>query len=267
MGEVYGAYRAILGARLRAQTSYRGSFAMQLLGNLAQGGLDFAEVYLIFHNIRMLGGLSLRASLLVFALANLAFALADATAGSLDEMPRLVRSGTLEVLLLRPLSLVGQLVTADLALRRLGRAVTAAGVLAVALGLAPIAWTPSRVLLLLVTPVAGAAVFVALFVVAGAVQFWLVDGAEVTNAFTYGGSYAASFSAAVLPLPLRTFFAFVVPTAFVGYLPTLALLGLPGPQWLPSWLGWSGPGVAVLALGVAALLWRSGVRHYTGAGG
>ena len=261
------AYRAVLGARLRAQTTYRGSFALQVLGNLAQGLLDFAEVYVIFHNVRALGGLGFRPAILVFALANLSFAIADCATGSLDDMPRLIRTGTLEVLLLRPLSTIGQIVTTDLALRRLGRALTAGLVLAAALWLNPVPWTPWRVGLLLVTPLTGATLFGALFVLAGAVQFWLTDAAEVTNGFTYGGSYAASFPASVLPLPLRAFFAFVVPTAFVGYLPALALLGLPGPGWLPSWLGWCVPAVAVLAVGAAASAWRAGVRHYTGAGG
>jgi ABC-2 type transport system permease protein len=261
------AYRAVLGARLRAQTAYRRSFAMQLVANLAQGGLDFAEVYVIFHNVRVLGGLDLRAALLVFALSNLSFAIADGIAGSLDEVPRLIRTGTLEVLLLRPLSLIGQIVTADLALRRLGRAVTAVLVLAVALRLAPVTWTPARLLLLAITPLTGSVLFIALFVLAGSVQFWLIDGAEVTNAFTYGGNYASSFSAAVFPWPLRAFFAFVVPTAFVGYLPVLALLDLPGPPLLPAWLGWCVPVMAMLALAVASLAWRAGVRHYTGAGG
>jgi ABC-2 type transport system permease protein len=99
------------------------------------------------------------------------------------------------------------------------------------------------------------------------VQFWLVDGGEFTHAFTYGASYAASFSPAVLPLPLRALFTFVVPAAFTGYLPTLAILGHPGPPWLPAWLGWWVPAAAVAAWLVALGLWRLGLRHYTGAGG
>lgn len=263
----WSAYRAVLGARLRAQTAYRGSFAMEVAGNLANSGLEFAEIYVIFHNVRALGGLDLKASLLVFTLSRVGFSLADGLAGSMDEVPRLVRSGTLEVLMLRPLSLLGQIVTADLALRRFGRAVLSLGVLAVVLRIVPVPWTPARVALLVAAPVAGAALFTALFIVAGAVQFWLVDGAEATNAFTYGGSYAATYSAAVLPLPLRVFFSFVVPAAFVGYLPALALLDLPGPAGLPAWLGWWVPAAGTAALGLALLAWRAGVRRYTGAGG
>ncbi len=261
------AYRAVLGARLRAQTSYRTSFAVELLGNLAAAAVELAEVYIIFHNITVLGGLDVHGALLIFAFSHLGFALADGAVGSLDEMPRLVRAGTLEVLLLRPLPLLAQLITGDVTLRRFGRALLALAILGFALVQAPIRWTPQRVALVVVTPAAGAAVFAALFVAAGAVQFWLVDAAEVTSAFTYGGSYAAMYPAAVLPLPLRVLFTFVVPAAFTGYLPTLALLGRPGPAGLPAWLGWVAPVVGAAAWAPVLAVWRLGVRHYTGAGG
>lgn len=263
----WGAYRAILGSRVRAQTSYRTSFALDVAGSVGVGVVEFSELYIIFHNVDALGGLDVTAAMLVFGLANVAWAVSDLALGNLAQLPQHVRTGTLDVLLLRPLPLLAQLVTGDIALRRLGRAAVGGVVLAVALVRLDIAWTPRDLVLLAVTPVAGAAVFGALFLTAGAVQFWLVDGGEFTHAFTYGSSYASSFSAALMPLPLRVFFSFVVPAAFVGYLPTVTLLRLPGPVGLPGWLGWCLPGVAVLSWLVALSLWRRGLRRYTGAGG
>ncbi|MDQ6895035.1 MAG: ABC transporter permease, partial [Actinomycetota bacterium] len=107
----------------------------------------------------------------------------------------------------------------------------------------------------------------ALFVAAAALQFFLVEGSEVTNAFVYGGSYASQQSAQVFPHPLRLLFSFVVPAAFVAYLPTVVLLDLPGATLLPAWLGWLAPVAAIATWGVALLLWRAGIRHYQGAGG
>jgi ABC-2 type transport system permease protein len=63
------------------------------------------------------------------------------------------------------------------------------------------------------------------------------------------------------------FFTFVVPAAFVSYLPTLVLTDQAGPPGLPAWLGWFTPVMAALAWVAALLWWRSGLRHYTGAGG
>jgi viologen exporter family transport system permease protein len=261
------AYRVILGSRLRSQTSYRTSFTLDLAGSFVIGVLEFIEVYVIFHNVPQLGGLDFTGALLVFGLANLGFALGDLVAGHIDEVPDLIRHGTLDVLLLRPLPLLAQLMTNDFQLRRVGRATLGVIVLTAGLTRVDVDWTPARLALFAVTPLAAAVIFAALFVAAGAVQFWLVDGAEFTNAFTYGSSYAASFSPAVLPLPLRILFSFVVPAAFAAYLPTLAVLGRPGPPLLPAWLGWWAP-VAALAAWLAAVgLWRLGVRHYSGAGG
>lgn len=266
MGDL-AAYRVLLGSRLRSQTSYRTGFALDLAGQAGMALLEFSEIYVIFHNVDILGGLDVGAALLVFALANVSWSIADTVVGHVDALPTFIRAGTLDAMLVRPLPVLGQLVTADLSLRRLARTAMGLVVLAVALPLAVDDWTPAKVLLLAVTPVAGAAIFGSLFVTAAGTQFWLVDGAEVTNAFTYGSSYVASYPASVLHVVVRVFFGFVVPAAFTAYLPALVLTGNPGPPGLPAWLGWFTPVMAALALTVALGCWRAGLRHYTGAGG
>lgn len=259
-------YRAILRSRLRSQTAYRRSFALDLLGSLGVGLTEFAQIYVIFSSVQVLGELDLAAAALLFGLATISFSLADLVVGHVDQMPRYVRTGTLDALLLRPLPVLAQLVTSDLQLRRLGRTVAGVVVLAVALPLNGIVATPATVLLLVVTPLTGAAVFAALFVAAGAVQLWLVEASDATNAVTYGSSYAAAYPTSIFTMPLRVFFTFVVPAAFTAYLPTLLILDLPGPAGTPAWLGWFTPVVAGLAWAGALALWRAGLRHYTGAG-
>ena len=261
------AYGALLSSRVRAQTAYRASFALDVAGNVGIGLLEFCEIYVIFHNVHELGGLGVGAALLVFSLANIGFSLADLAVGHVDELPTYLRAGTLDAMLLRPRPVLAQLVTSDVSLKRLGRTAIAVLVLAFALPIAGIHWSPATVGLLLLTPVTGAAIFSALFVCAAAMQFWLIEGGELANAFTYGGAYAASYPSSVLSVLVRTFFAFVVPAAFTAYLPALAVLGEPGPPYLPSWLGWCTPVAAVGIWTVALLWWRAGVRRYTGAGG
>jgi len=261
------AYRAVLGARLRSQLAYRTSFWLDVFGAVMVAVTDFTEIYVIFHNVPTLGGLDLPAAMLVFGLATIGFAFANMVCGELDTMPQFIRTGTLEVMLLRPLPLLAQLITADVRLKRIGGAVVGLVTLVLGIRLAHVAWTPQAAALAAVTPLLGAALFSALFVAAGALQFWLVDSPEVTNSFTYGSAYASRYSGAALPLPVRLFFAFVVPAAFTAYLPTLAILARPGPPWLPGALGWYGPLAVAIAWTVALLLWRAGVRRYTGAGG
>lgn len=263
---VAGAYAALVRSRLAAQTAYRASFWFEVLAQLGIGFIDFAEIYVVFHQVRALGGFSFAEVGLMFGLATASFAWADMLVGHVDGLPTYVRTGALDAMLLRPLSTLGQLVTSDLSLRRLGRSGAGFIVLVVALTNAGIDWTPARVALLVVTPVVGCTIFGAIFVATATVSFWLVEGTEFANAFTYGGNYLSSMPFTVFQVAVRRFFTFVLPAAFVSYLPALALLGRDDPAGLPGWLSWSGPVAALLAVAAAGAVWRVGLRHYTGAG-
>ena len=263
----FAAYRTVVGSRLRSQLSYRVSFSVDLVTSFLIAACEFLEIYVILQLVPSLGGLDLRQAALVFALSNVAFGLGDLVFGQLDSMSTFLRLGRLEALLVRPMPLMAQLITSDLQLRRLGRVAVGLVVLVVVVRGLDVDWTAGRVWLLVGTPVVGAVIFGALFAIAGGLQFYLVDGAEFTNGFTYGGSYASQLPAAVLLSPLRILFTFVIPATVVSYLPVLLILDLPGPRYLPAWLGWYGPLFMVWAWLLAAIAWRSGVRHFTGAGG
>lgn len=257
----------LVAARVRAQLGYRRSFTADLLGQLLFVGLDLVELVGVLGRAPSVGGLGFRELFLVFALAQLAFALGALVLGQLDEVSDRVRAGTVDVVLVRPMSALVQIATDDIALRRVGRLVVAAVVLPVALAGSGIEWTAARVALAAATPLCGAAVFASLFVVAGAISFFLLDGREFGNAFTYGGNYLAQWPVGLLPTALSRLFTFVLPAAFVAYLPALALLGRTGLAPVPAWLCWCPPlGTAVAAL-LAVLAWRAALRRYTGGGG
>ena len=268
MGErgVVAAYAALVRSRIAAQASYRTSFGFDVAAQVLLGVVEFAEVYVIFHQVRALGGFALGEVMLMFGLATAAFGLADGAVGHVDRMPFYVRTGQLDAFMLRPLSVLGQVLTSDFSLRRLGRVAVGLLILGVALTRVDVDWTVARLVLLVLTPLVGAVIFSAVFVATSAVTFWLVESTEFTSAFTYGGNYLSSFPFTVFGTVIRRFFTFVVPAAFVAYLPALALLGRPDPLGLPGWLSWCAPLVAVASVGAAVLAWRAGMRHYVGAG-
>lgn len=260
-------YRVLIGSRIRSQLAYRSSFAVNTVNAMLLGLLEFTEIYVILHNVPTLGGLTLGQAALVFALGNTAFALADLVFGQLDSIPTYLRMGRLEAFLVRPMPLMAQLITADFQLRRIGRAVAGMVILVVVLTILDLDVSAGTLYLLVVTPFVGAAIYGALFAAAGGIQFFIIDGAEFTNSFVYGSSYAGQLPGSVLLAPMRVLFTFVIPATVTAYLPSLLILGLPGPALLPAWLGWWAPLFAVSVWALAAVAWRSGVRRFTGAGG
>ncbi|GAA1007168.1 ABC transporter permease [Tsukamurella strandjordii] len=260
-------YRAVLASRIQAQASYRASLTLDLVTAAVLGLVEFAEVWLLFHNAKVIGGLTFSAVVLVFALADGSFCLADILFGHLDKLNRYIRKGTVDVFYLRPQPILAQLMTSDIRINRLTRPAVSVFALVYALTHNPIDWGPTTIGMLVLAMLCGPVIYASIFVIAAGLQFVLVNGAEFTNAFVYGGRYAAAQPAPVMPAALKVTLGFVLPLAFTGYLPTLVVLGLPGQGVFQPWLAWLLPLATLWAVLVAAFFWRQGIRHYRGAGG
>jgi viologen exporter family transport system permease protein len=260
-------YRVVLASRARSQRAYRTSFAIDMASSLLVGLVELGEVWVLFSNVTSLGGMRFNQILLVFGIADLAFSLADLSFGHIDNLPTYLRAGTLDAFYLRPQPILLQLITSDISLRRLARAAVGGAALGIGLATSGVPWNLTTATLLPLALLSGYATFAALFVWAAGLQFFLLEGKEMTNAFVYGGRYAATQPAAVWSRPLKIVFGFFFPMAVTAYLPAVTMLGLPGSAWLPAWLGWCAPAFAAWAWLMALLCWRWGVRHYQGGGG
>jgi ABC-2 type transport system permease protein len=260
------AYAALVTGQWRSVLSYRASFVVEMVTNLASTALDVLAVLVLFRATRTLAGFSLPEALLIVSLSSCGFALADFVVGNIDRLKSYVRAGTLDAVLIRPLGALAQLVLMDLPLRKVLRVTLAFVVLAVALNVNDIDWTPARAALLVLAPLAGAVFFGSIFVLSASMAFWWVDSGEVGNAFTYGGRDFTAYPTPIYAGWFRSLFAYGLGFGFVAYQPALALLDRTDPLGLPAWAGFVSPLVSAAAAGIAGLVWRAGVRHYRSTG-
>jgi ABC-2 type transport system permease protein len=158
------------------------------------------------------------------------------------------------------------LIFMDLPVRKLLRVAFGGTVYVGALAANPIHWSAGRAVLVLVAPLGAAVFFGSIFVMAGSVSFWWVESGEIGNGFTYGGRDFTTYPVTVYGGWFRDLFAYALGFGFVSYQPALALLGRADPLGLPAWAGFAAPLVAVPAASLAALVWRSGIRHYRSTG-
>jgi ABC-2 type transport system permease protein len=192
--------------------------------------------------------------------------LADLATGSVERVGQRIRSGELDVWLIRPVPAFIQAAADNFALRRLGRPLQALIVLVIALGNLTIDWTVAKGMLLVVSLFTGSIIFAAIFVLGAAFQFISIDSAELTNSFTYGGQQLTQYPLSIFGKEIVRAVTFVVPLAFVNYYPVLYVLGKPAPLGLPSWIGLLSPLVAIAMIALASLAWRGGLRRYRSTG-
>jgi ABC-2 type transport system permease protein len=260
------AYAALLGGQWRSVLSYRASFVVEMVTNIGGTALDVLAVLVMFRATRFLGGFTLPEAILMVSLSSSAFVLADFMVGNIDRLKTYVRTGTMDAVLVRPLSAMVQLLLMDLPLRKALRLALAFVTLGVGLHVNHINWTLPRALLLVAAPLFGAVFFGAIFVLSASVAFWWVDSGDVGSAFTYGGRDFTAYPVSVYSGWFRTVFAYGLGFGFVAYQPALALLGRADPLGLPAWAGYVSPLVALVAAGLAAVIWRAGIRHYRSTG-
>ena len=260
-------YVRLVGARIRSQLAYRVSAALQLVGAGLVTAVDFVAIAVIFANVPELGEWRLGEVALLYALATISFALTDIAIGHLDLFPQMIREGTFDQILVRPLPSLFQVVASDFSVRRVGKLLQGLAVLVYALTSVDVDWTLGRALAIPIAVVAGAVIYGAIWVALATVAFWIVDAIELVNAFTYGGSFLSQYPIGIFARWLRGLVVFVVPLAFVAYFPALYVLGKEDELGLPEALQYASPVVAVAAALVASAVWRNAVHHYRSAGG
>ncbi len=260
------AYGLIAGMWVRSGMTYRASFAFTVVGNLLVTGLDFVGILLMFSQVDSLGGWSLPEIALLYGLSATSFGIADLVLGSLDVLGGRMRDGSFDVLLVRPAPVLAQVGADRFALRRLGRVTQGVVVLGWALAAVDVDWSAVKVLLVPVVVVSGAAIFSAVFVAGAAFQVFAQDAAEVQNAFTYGGNTLLQYPPSVFGKDLVRGVTFMLPLAFVNWVPAAYVLERPYPIGLPGWAAFASPLVAVGCCALAGLAWRTGLRSYRSTG-
>lgn len=259
-------YRYIVGARIRSDWQYRTSFFTFAASQAVVNVLDLLALFFVVDLVPSLGGWSRAEVGLLYALATVPFGLSDVVVSPVERTSVYVRSGEMDRLLLRPVPALIQIAALQFELRRLGKVVPSLAVLVWAMAAVDVAWTPWRLAVLAGALACGTVIYSALWILTAAASFWLVASQEATNSVTYGGEYASQYPLHLYRPWIRAVLGWIVPLAFVAYVPAQTLLDAANPLGLPAGLVYAAPVVAGLLMVVALAVWRTGIRHYQSTG-
>lgn len=255
-------YWAYLGMVWKSQLQDRTSFVLSFMTHMTFPVFTLTGLILLFSRFGSLDGWTMPQAMLCFAIIHMAFTTSEMFARGFDRFSELIRSGELDRILVRPRSPILQILGAKAEFGRLGRFFFSLSVLVYAAAHVDIAWSLSKVVLLVVMILGGSILFFAIFLLGATVCFWTVQGLEIVNIFTDGGREIAQYPLDIYRQPLTRFFTFVIPFAGVNYLPLSFLLS---DSSLPlRALLWPLSSLPFLLLSLA--VWRCGLRAYTSTG-
>lgn len=253
-------------AAFRGQLAYRVDFVILLFMGIAYQSSGFAVIWVMLHRFHAVGGWSISDVAVLYSLRLLAHAAWLVPLNQLSFIDNMVREGVFDRYLVRPLNPLFQIMTTRFNMNVIGDVVTATGFFAVTAIVAHISFSPVHVVYLLLAIAGGGLAEASIVLAISALSFrllqvWAADYL-FDQIFLLFGSYPLKVFGRVTGWVLT----WLLPVAFVAYIPSSVLLDRVGGLHVPAALAWGAPLVGAIWFYAAYRFWRWQLRAYQSSG-
>ena len=216
-------YFKYVGILLKSQMQYKASFIMTTLGQFLVSFTTFLGVYFMFSRFHSINGFAFSEILICFSIILMAFSITECFVRGFDMFPRLIQSGNLDRILVRPRNEIFQVLTSNIDFSRIGRLLQSILMLAYAVPTSGIVWTFDKVITVILMLVGGITVFASLFVLYAGISFFTIEGLEFMNIFTDGSREFGKYPLSIYGEGVLKFFTYVIPIALFSIIPSFIL--------------------------------------------
>ena len=251
---------------VKSQLEYRGAFWLDRLAQIVSYGAVLLSIWIIIQKFELLGGWNWPDLALLFSFQLLAYSLgASMSFTQLAHLEELVRLGTLDTLLTKPIYLWAYLIFSGLNIGYAGHIILAIPVLTWALISAQVDWSLAKGLFFVGSLLSATMVTGAIMTMIGATALIWVRSNHLFAIF-FGFWELTRYPLNIFPSGIQAVMLTIVPLAFISPVPVAVLLDKPVPL-----VGAFGAPLALLAgpvlVCIAIAHWRFALSKYQGAGG
>ena len=250
-------YLRFLGIHFRSSMEYKASFFLLGLATMIASLSGLLALTFLFMRFHTIGGYTFGEVLLCFSTIVMSFALSEIFFRGFDRFEQIIRGGTFDRMLLRPCSLIGQVLFEKIEWNRFSKVIEAAAVLAYAIPKSGVDWTWDKILVLTFMILGGVAMFAGVFILFAGICFYTLEGLEVLNILTNGTENFGHYPVSIYGKWMMRFYTYIIPLACIQYYPLQYLLGR-SHSVLYAIL----PLVGFIFPIPCYCVWRIGLKHY-----
>ncbi len=258
MFKLYFKYAAM---HLSSQLEYKFPFLVHSLSNFLAAFTSILTLGFVLDRFGAIGDFSLEHCLLGSGVTMFSFYIARCFFGGFDRFAGLVKSGSLDMLLIRPLGIIYQVVVQTIRFDQLAGTLSGLLVLIYAIDRMGLWGDPVKLLVIAYMVVGGTAFFAGVFILYSGLCFFTLEGLEFINVFTHGLTNLARYPIGVYGKAILGFFTFVLPFAGAQHYPLLYITGANTNPVLAF-----APTVCILFLAPCIAFWRLGLSRYQSTG-
>jgi len=246
---------------LKSALEYKKSFIIIFISQFLVFFSYYFVILALFSKFDNIKGFTVYEVLLTFSIIQLGFSIDEIFVRGFDRFDDLIITGNFDRLLVRPQSIIMQVLSSKIDIVKSSRIIQGIIILIIALINLNINWDIYKVITLTLMILSSIAIFFAIFVFMASYCFITVQGLEVRSLFTDGGKNMAKYPIGIFKKGFIFIFTFIIPYAFVNYYPLLYLLGR-----VDNKLYAFSPLVVFLFLIPALLSFKLGMKKYASTG-
>lgn len=246
---------------LKRLMEYRVDFMIGMFAFMLNQGAGLLFLYVIFQNIQSLAGFSIEQILLMYGLSLIPKGIDHLFFDNLWLLPRIVRQGTMDRYLLRPVNPLYTFLIERFQPDAFGEIILGTALVITTAIRMQFSITIFQVLAVMLFIFLGIFLFTALKLLTSSTSFWLKNSYPLMQ-ITYNISDFTKYPLTIFPKLIQRLMTYVIPFALVSYYPGLYVFGMIGFGEVLLYL----TAVLFILMSFALFVWNKGLKHYESAG-
>lgn len=259
-------YLQLMQSSVQSRIEYRGTFVALLL---TIGGFYLAQISVIglmVYRFKTIAGWTAGELAFLYALLILSMGFVSAIFSGVLDFSDMVREGTFDRLLLRPLSTLGQVLAMRFDLMGLVHLLLGVAALTVATNLLDIQWTGTRIFFLSMSVVGGVLILGGIRIMVAASCFFTIRNEGLQHLVVFSAREFLMYPVSIYARSVQVFLTFLFPIAFVNFYPAHVILDRGSSTLFHPVLAYLAFPVGLFVFLVSLLFWRVGCHHYSSTG-
>ncbi|SMG55398.1 ABC transporter permease [Paenibacillus aquistagni] len=255
-------YLSIVTQYIKAKLQYRTDFFISTIGMIFTNIAGIFPVWIIFHNIPSLHGLSFNEMLFIYCFSLLALSPLQLFFDNIWSIWSHLLSGTFIKYYLKPMNVMFYYMSEVFDLKGLSQVAIGIGGLIYASNQLDVQWTLLNIVLLIVSLIGASLIMISLMILAASTGFWIMDPWNVISLVNRFRDFA-KYPVSIFNDFFKFIFTFIIPIGCIAFYPSQLFLN---PLQDNEMIVFFSPLIGIVLFIIANAVWNKGINSYSGTG-
>lgn len=265
--ELIYVYIRLATASIKSRMEYRGSFFIFLFTLIVFYSAQVLTIGVVITRFQSIGGWSMGEMAFLYSLLILSQGIVTFIFSGLLDFSTLVREGTYDRFLVRPLSPLLQIVTSGFEITGFAHIILGGIAVFLATSLVSINWSYVNILIFLLVVFGGALISGSIRIIISAIAFYAINTNSLVHLFVFSSREFLLYPLNIYRTGLQFLLTFIVPLAFINFYPAHFFLDKSGTNLFHPYLIYGTVPVGIFMIVFSIYFWKKGHEAYESAGG